>query len=504
MKKYRLCLLVFLAFVCSHGIGYAADSIPWDTALEAMTKNIQTIARPIVAILVAVTGGMVLFGTAEGSKQTLIRTVLGIGLALQVADFVTGPHSLFQEIAHIAQGNVTKPPPLSVSLTGNDKGINFIGNFVTYYEQVCIYGAQILAPTALKVLGSLTVIDMTLTLIFKLDGDHVKYLLHQIIKVGIFIFLIQNWMGGTSALANLANMLFTSFEQLGINATGATEIKPENILVNGFDVVAIVMKSMAGSMLKGNILLLVFGGFITLAIFAAVAFTALELIMCRLEFWTIALIIVPLIPFGAYKHTRFLFEKAIGAVFNLGIKMAVVSFICIIGGPILSGMITQMDNTSGIINNIVMLLQILFGSLMICVLAWRVPAVASGLFNGQPSLGGGDMFAPVRSAAGVYNMAGNAAGRVSAATAMQGGRNADGTVSMGGSLKNLAAMSIKQPMTNAYNDAIAGQQFKMNRNWTNNQVMNDARNGNTFKPRDANDSNSKNPSTGQYKGDPQK
>lgn len=480
MKKNSICLLAFSTFLLLHSTGYAADSVPWDTAVDTITSSIQTIARPIVAILVAVTGTMVLFGTAEGSKQNLIRIVLGLGLALQVADFITGPHSLFKELADVAQGTVAKPAPLAVSLTGTDKGMNFIGNFVTYYEQVCIYGAKILAPTALKLLGGLTIIDMTLTLLFRLEGDHIKYLLHQILKVGFFIFLIQNWIGGTSALANLANMIFTSFEQIGIDATGATEMKPENILINGYEVVAIVLKSIAGSVLKGNILLLIAIIFIALAIFAAVAFTALELILVRLEFWTIALFIVPLIPFGAYKHTRFLFEKAIGAVFNLGIKMAVVSFICIIGGPILSGLITEMENTSGIINNITMLLEILFGSLLICVLAWKVPALAAGLFNGQPSLSGGDMFAPVKSAANVYNTAGAAAGKVAAATVMEGGRQADGTVNLGGSLKNLAAMTMKQPMTNAYHGAIEGQRSTFSRNWQNNTVLSDASKGQPF------------------------
>lgn len=482
MKKRSICLFAFLVFMAFHSTGYAANSMPWDTTLDTLVSNIQTIARPIVAILVAVTGTMVLFGTAEGSKQALIRLVLGMGLALQVADFITGPHSLFTELVNISQGNVTKPPPLIVSLTGSDKGINFIGNFVTYYENVCIYGAQILVPTALKVLGGLTIIDMTLTLVFRLEGDHFKYLLHQIIKVGFFIFLIQNWMGGTSALANIANTIFTSFEQIGIDATGATELKPENILVNGYEVVAIVMQSIAGSVLKGNIHMIVIGIFITLAIFVAVAVTALELIMVRLEFWTIALFIVPLIPFGAYKHTRFLFEKCIGAVFNLGIKMAVVSFICIVSAPILSGLIAEMDATTGIINNITMLLEILFGSLLICALAYVVPNLAAGLFNGQPSLSSGNMFAPIRSAVNTYSMAGGIAGKVTAATTMPGGRNANGSVSIGGSLKNLAAMTIKQPMTNAFNEAQRAQQGTMSRNWTNNQVLTEAKNGYSFDP----------------------
>jgi len=193
-----------------------------------------------------------------------------------------------------------------------------------------------------------------------------------------------------------------------------------------------------------------------------------------------------MIPFGAYNHTRFLFEKAIGATFNLGIKMAVVSFICIVGAPILSGMIDEMSKTQGVMNNITMLLQILFGSALICVLARKVPAMAAGFFNGQPSLGGGDMFAPVKSAANAaksaYNMAGSAAGQVMAASTMPGGRNSDGSVNIGGSLKNLAAMSMKQPMTNAYHGAMERERMGISRNFQNKSAISDAKNGVPYSP----------------------
>lgn len=392
-KRYRYSLLLCILMITVHATGYAADAtsttIPWDTAISKMVSSIQMLARPIVTIMVAVTGMMVMFGTSEGPMKLAIRFTLGIGLTFQVASLITGDQSLFSELKDILSGSVAKPTAPVIALTGADKGMNFIGNFMTYYENLCIYGASVLAPKALGVLASLTIIDMTMTLMFKLEGDHIKYLLHQIIKVGFFIFLIQNWIGGTGELANIANSIFTSFEQYGILAAGGTEMKPENILTNAFQVISTVQGSIVGSALKGNITMILFGNFIATCIFVCIVITSLQLVLTRLEFWTIAMIIVPLIPFGAYKHTRFLFEKAIGAVFNMGIKMGVISFICIVAGPLITGMVNQLDSSwslSAMGSNIVMLLQIFVGTLLFAVLSWKVPSMAAGLLNGQPSL----------------------------------------------------------------------------------------------------------------------
>lgn len=492
MKKVYLYLLPFFCILLLHEHAYAADTIPWDTALDTMTSAIQTIARPIVAIMVAVSGMMYMFGTSDGAMKTAIRLTLGIGLALQVADIVTGSNSLFPDMRDFVTGNVEKPTFQNVSLTGSDKGINFIGNFMTYYENMCIYGASLLMPHAFKVLAALTIINMTLDLIFKLEGDHVKYLLHQIIKVSFFIFLIQNWIGGTGALANFANTIFTSFEKLGIIAAGGTGMQPENILANGFQVIADVSKMFEGSILKGNLIMYFTFQLCGIFIFLCVAITALQLILTRLEFWTVALILVPIIPFGVFKHTRFLFERAIGAIFNLGIKMAVVSFICIIASPMIKGLVSQVDDSwtlSAVGTNIVLMFTILFGTLLLAVMAWKIPAMAAGLLNGQPSLSGGDMFEPIKSAASVANTAGRVAGTMMQASNMAGGATALNTINKAGgpqtgwsmrqmgTIRNLGKMANQayNPFSQGYNDGQKNVRDRMQRNVTNSEKQNNGK-----------------------------
>ncbi len=465
MRKYRICALLLFLLTIAIQTAYAADTattttatVPWDSALEKMVNVIQVTARPVVSIMIAVTGLMVMFGSGEGQLSTLFRIILGLGIVLQVADLINGNNSMFETLRNIAAGNVVKPTPPVLTFNGPDKGINFIGLFMTYYENICIYGASILAPYALKVLAFLTIIEMTMTLMFKLEGDHIKYLLHQIIKVGFFIFLIQNWIGGTGSLLNIANTIFTSFEQLGILAAGAEEMKPENVLVNAFQVITTVSNTM-DSAANGSMLIQIFGGVIALIVFICIALTAIQLVLTRLEFWTIAMIIVPLIPFGAYTHTRFLFEKAIGAIFNLGIKMGIVSFVCIVAGPLINGMVSQMDSgwsLSAMGSNFVLLLQIFVGTLLLAVLSWKIPSMAAGLLNGQPSLSGGDLLAPAKSVANAGKTAVSLAYTGGAGTALSGKAAASGAGATGGSLKNLAMMSKSQGNTQSGNNSSNG------------------------------------------------
>ena len=49
-------------------------------------------------------------------------------------------------------------------------------------------------------------------------------------------------------------------------------------------------------------------------------FTGLEMVMARIEFVTLAMISIIMIPWGALKQTSFLFESALRAMFNLAVQ----------------------------------------------------------------------------------------------------------------------------------------------------------------------------------------
>ena len=161
---------------------------------------------------------------------------------------------------------------------------------------------------------------------------------------------------------------------------------------------------------------------------------------------TIATLIMPLLALGTFKHFRFLFEKSIGAIFNAGIKVAVISFIISIVNPLLTDMVNNYQAIDGF--NMAGLLQIVFGCFVIAMLVLKVPNLAQGLINGSPNLSGGDMYAPMQATSQIAHgatapirgvqTAGKALGTFTAASQMEGGRQAMGVPWLAGTVKQIA------------------------------------------------------------------
>ena len=130
--------------------------------------------------------------------------------------------------------------------------------------------------------------------------------------------------------------------------------------------------------------------------------TALEMFMVRIEFWTMALITIPLLSFGVVGQLRFLSEKAIGTMFNLAVKIFVVAFIATLSVNILTGLVDNAKATatsSDFIGNISYFLQVLLYALILFYMTKKIPELVSGLLSGSPSLSGGSMKEMAMSAA---------------------------------------------------------------------------------------------------------
>ena len=68
--------------------------------------------------------------------------------------------------------------------------------------------------------------------------------------------------------------------------------------------------------------------------------------MVRVEFWTMALITIPLLPFGVIGQLKFLAEKAVNTMFNLAIKVFVIAFIATLSVNILTGLVDNAKETA--------------------------------------------------------------------------------------------------------------------------------------------------------------
>jgi len=171
-------------------------------------------------------------------------------------------------------------------------------------------------------------------------------------------------------------------------------------------------------------------------IFTLVAFfmLAIQVFITYLEFYLVAALSLVLVPFGVFKHTAFIAERAFGSVVSFGVKLMVLSFIIAAAQPVLAGI------TVPAVPTLQQAYMVLLAALAIAFLAWHAPGIAAGMISGGPSLTAGSAAGFVASstlgalagAAVASSMARSAAsGTLSATKAAASGL---GTVRMGAQL----------------------------------------------------------------------
>ena len=133
--------------------------------------------------------------------------------------------------------------------------------------------------------------------------------------------------------------------------------------------------------------MLVFGlGY--LAIMSCFVLMAINIFIAVLEYYLFAACVGILLPFGLVASTKFLAEKAIGAVVAAGIKLMVLSFVTAAIQPVITGL--KFSGPEIKLNELwAMLLSI--GAMS--VLCWKAPALASSLLSGSPNLSAGEFVA---------------------------------------------------------------------------------------------------------------
>lgn len=108
---------------------------------------------------------------------------------------------------------------------------------------------------------------------------------------------------------------------------------------------------------------------------------AWQMFYCVLEFYLILSLVGILLPFGFFEPTKFLAEKAIGAVIASGVKLMVLSFIVAVSMTIIGSIPIPTD-----IPNLETGMTMVMISGAIAFLAWNAPGIAAGLVAGSPSL----------------------------------------------------------------------------------------------------------------------
>ena len=123
-------------------------------------------------------------------------------------------------------------------------------------------------------------------------------------------------------------------------------------------------------------------------------------------------------------------DKAIGAMFNLAIKIMAIAFMTTIIEPFLNGFAQKVAGTKDAWEQVGIIFQVLLCALILYILVRKISELASGLLNGQPSLGGSSMTSTMRGAVGgSAAVAGNVRG--AAALAKAAGHSGAGGLTVG-------------------------------------------------------------------------
>ena len=137
---------------------------------------------------------------------------------------------------------------------------------------------------------------------------------------------------------------------------------------------------------------------VSLLIFVVCCFlVGLEMFMARIEFYTLALLGIPLLAFGAIKHFEYLAHNTIRAVFNCGVKLSIIAFLQAVLCRIFSKYTADVVHSMSIHRNDLgpeiqsLAFQLVLMSLIMFLLVFKVPKLIQGLLSGNPSLGASDM-----------------------------------------------------------------------------------------------------------------
>lgn len=441
--------------VISGGVGLTTVDEP----LKRLVRGILAVVKPIVVIMTAISGVMVTLNIGGDHKRQIWNLILGLGLAMNFGSVLgemwnaPPPATGVQEAIEYSVKVKDETNPDVVSF-------DILTPFMRYYLTIIVSGALQIQPIAIKLLLFLALADMSIRLALDLtEKDKVSWMAKTILRIGFYVFLIQHWLG-TDGL-NLMDTLSKGFQEIGFMAAGYGQalptsvspdalasldpkdnLAPDSIVNNGYKMFIRIYSAVLNSIsvfspAKSLIVVLCSILPLLIAIFC-IFMTGVEMFMARIEFYTLALLGMPLLAFGVVKHFEYLAQNTIRAVFNCGVKVCVIAFLQAVLCQLFTKYASEIETTvkaESTLSNygalISLCVQFSLMSIIMYLIVRSVPKVIQGLLSGNPSMSGSDMTGTAMNVAGsVAAGAGIVAGAKGAAQQL-----ASGTGSSPGNMK---------------------------------------------------------------------
>ena len=444
--------------------------------MRKITGGFLSIAK-IVSVIMTATAGIMIAFNLGGPNKMVWNWLLGIGLALNFGGLLLnlpgfGLDSYSLQTATSGYENI---PDAIYPKTSKDADTSFnvFAVFMDYYlNNIILPGAKALTPIAARLLIVLTVIDCSVKLALDLvSGDKIKFLVTVLLKNGFYLWLILNWISGM----NIVYRMQDGFQALGFLAGGQDisggvdkKFQPDSIVNNAYMSFDMIWNGNADAAKDSGFIDKVTSAgkkfiahtfspitsiamLVTLVISIGLLFlTALEMFIARVEFYTMGLLTIPLLAFGAVSQLNFLFRNAVGALFNLAIKVCVISFIQVFSTVLLAKYVKKLsdgvDNYT-IFGNFPIMFQLILVCLILYFMTKNIPNLVNSLLSGSPSLSGGSMAASLKQ--GMQKGA-VAAGATAAVIATGGAAIAGGGIKGGlGAMKGMAMSGLKNTVANS-------------------------------------------------------
>jgi type IV secretion system protein TrbL len=247
--------------------------------------------------------------------------------------------------------------------------------------------------------------------------DMLASVIRKLMTLGFFWFVLRTstqWIP----------QIIESFTQIGKQAGGATATTPDSVAVSGYSAAMATFQALSdlGTMEKvGAVLPAVF---MALLIFLAFLFVAAQLLVCKIETSIAVGAGIILLGFGGSKWTTDMASKYMQYSVATGLKLMLMYLLIGMGQTLF----TDLKIIGG--DQFFQSLLVTCGSaLTYAFLATKIPAIASGMMSGSPSLSAGDMAGAMIGAGAAMaglGAAGMAAGKAGMGAASGGAAAATG------------------------------------------------------------------------------
>jgi type IV secretion system protein TrbL len=263
-----------------------------------------------------------------------------------------------------------------------DPGIltTLLNAFLTVFSA----GPGHLAPAAGRLLFLIGGIELTLAgLWWALKGENVLVgLIRKTMLLGLFLFFVTSWP--TLINSVLDGFVWSGFTAAGSSpAAGATLMRDPSAIISQAFVSTQPIADRIRTLSWYDIASLCMYGWAYIATIIAFFMLAIQVFVTYLEFYLVSALSLVLIPFGVFKHTAFIAERAFGSVVSFGVKLMVLSFIIAAVQPVLAQITLPANPTFQ------QAYMVLLAALAIAFLAWHAPGIAAGMISGGPSLTAG-------------------------------------------------------------------------------------------------------------------